>query len=100
MYSIVNKFAPEYKEAVETSVTKFYKTGCAVTDCVFTEDDYDENINRYFDMYLTAEDEQGTAVMTARVYRGYDGFIKPDSVTVFRNGCSDELAESLELFFG
>lgn len=100
VYSIVNKFAPEYKEAVETSVTEFYKTGCAVTDCVFTEDDYDENINRYFDMYLTAEDEQGTAVMTARVYRGYDGFIKPDSVTVFRNGCSDELAESLEHFFG
>lgn len=100
VYCIVNKFAPEYKEAVRAAATDFYEKGYAVTGCVFTEDDYDEDIVRYFDMYLTAQDEQGAAVMKARIYRGYDGFIKPDSITVYRNGCSDELAQSLENFFG
>lgn len=100
VYSIVSEFAPEYKDTVRAAVTAFYEKGYAVTDCIFTADDYDDEINRYFDMYLTAADEQGTAVMTARIYRGYDGFIKPETITVYRNGCTDELAESLEHFFG
>lgn len=96
---ISNRFAPAYSEEMKQSATEFFGKGYT-TECVLGEDRYDEELNRYFDMYLTAEDGQGTALLTARIYRGYDGFIKPDSVSVYRNGCSEELARSLENFFG
>lgn len=96
---ISNRFAPAYSDEMKQSATEFFGKGYT-TECVLGEDRYDEELNRYFDMYLTAEDGQGTALLTARIYRGYDGFIKPDSVSVYRNGCSEELARSLENFFG
>lgn len=93
------KFAPEYQEEVKQAISEFFAKGY-VTECSFGEDRYDKNLNRYFDMYLTAKDGQGTALLTARIYRRYDGLVKPESVTVFRNGCSVEMAQSLESFFG
>ncbi|MGN1422275.1 MAG: zf-HC2 domain-containing protein [Oscillospiraceae bacterium] len=93
------KFAPEFQEEVKQAVPEFFANNY-VTECSFTEDRYDENLDRYFIMYLTAKDEQGTALLTARIYRRYDGLVKPEAVTVYRNGCSDKLALSLEHFFG
>ena len=78
---------------------KFFARGYE-TECAFSDDRYDDDINRYFDMCLTAADEQGTALLTARIYRRYDGLVKPETVTVYRNGCTEELAHSLEHFFG
>ncbi|MGN0650743.1 MAG: zf-HC2 domain-containing protein [Oscillospiraceae bacterium] len=93
------RFAPEYQEEVKQAISEFFAKGY-VTECTFSEDRYDENLNRYFDMYLTARDGQGTALLTARIYRRYDGLVKPESVTVFKDACSDELALSLERFWG
>lgn len=95
---ITKRFAPEYAEEVGKSAAEFFAKGYE-TECVFSDDRYDD-INRYFEMYLTAADEQGTALLTARIYRRYDGLVKPETVTVYRNGCTEELAYSLEHFFG
>lgn len=93
------KFAPEYQEEVKQAVSEFF-TKHYITECTFSEDRYDENNNRYFDMYLTARDGQGAALMTTRIYRRYDGLVKPDSVIIFKDACSDELVLSLEEFWG
>lgn len=96
---ITERFAPEYAQEVGKSAAEFLAKGYE-TECAFSDDRYDDDINRYFDMYLTAADEQGTALLCARIYRRYDGLLKPETVTVYRNGCTDELAQGLEHFFG
>lgn len=93
------RFAPEFADEVGKSVADFFAKGY-VTECEFSDDRYDDDINRYFHMYLTAADEQGTALLCARIYRRYDGLVKPESVTIYTNGCTDELAQDLEHFFG
>ncbi|MGN0700468.1 MAG: hypothetical protein ACI4J8_05645, partial [Oscillospiraceae bacterium] len=93
------RFASEFSEEVGKSAAEFLSKGY-VTECEFSDDRFDDDINRYFDMYLTAADEQGTALLSARIYRRYDGLVKPESVTIYRNGCTDELAQDLEHFFG
>lgn len=93
------RFAPEYQEELKQAISEFFAKGY-ITECSFSEDRYDENLSRYFDMYLTARDGQGTALLTTRIYRRYDGLVKPESVTIFRDACSDELALNLEHFLG
>lgn len=93
-------FAKEYWDDIADAFAEFLGMGYKISSCTLGEDMYDDSFNRYFDLWLTAQDESGSAVLCTRIYRGVDGLIKPDKTDVYRNGCSDELAQSLSRLFG
>ncbi len=102
MPGILERFAAAYHTQVEESITAFYRKGYLVEDCVLNLRYDDEKQMLYHETVLIASDAQGTAIMNTRLYSTYEGLIPPeeDMTTIYRDGCSDALAEDLAHLFG
>lgn len=86
-----------------SSINAFYDKGYSITDALMSDLFYDPDRDMlYLNMRLTAEDSRGSAELHTRVYRDYMGYYAPDPADceVFRNGCTDGLAEALAHYFG
>lgn len=101
---ISNSFDAKCRDTISAALSEFYKKGVkngyTITDCTIGDDMFDEEFNRYFNIWITARDGSGTAVYKGRVYRQWEGFLPPQEVTVYSDGCTDELTESLAKMFG
>ncbi|MGN0678789.1 MAG: zf-HC2 domain-containing protein [Oscillospiraceae bacterium] len=93
-------FSVNYWEELSVPLNEFYKKGFTITDCTVGHDLYDEEYNRYSNIWITANDGVGTAVYKAKIYRECEGLMPPCDVEVYSDGCTDELTESLAKMFG
>lgn len=93
-------FSVNYREELSAALNEFYKKGFTITDCTVGHDIYDEEYNRYSNIWITASDGVGTAVYKAKIYRECEGLMPPCDVEVYSDGCTDELTESLAKMFG
>lgn len=93
-------FSVNYWEELSVPLNEFYKKGFTITDCTVGNDLYDEEFNRYSNIWITADDGVGTAVYKAKIYRECEGLMPPCDVEVYSDGCTAELAESLAKMFG
>lgn len=96
-------FHEQYINDVTAGKNAFSETGFDIINVYFSNYRFDELENMlYYDMTMRAEDEKGTAVMAFRIYYDYMGLYPPekDDITVFTNGCTDELEQALYNFFG
>lgn len=99
---VVYRFQPQYHEQVTESLTAFYEKGYLIEDCVLDLRYDKERKMLYNDMTLIAKDTQGTAIMKTRLYTTYEGLIPPteDDITIYTDGCTEELAEDFAKLFG
>lgn len=93
-------FSVNYWEELSVPLNEFYKKGFTITDCTIGHDIYDEEYNRYSNIWITASDGVGTAVFKAKIYRECEGLLPPCDVEVYSDGCTAELTESLAKMFG
>lgn len=93
-------FASDYSEQLKAAFAEFYKKGFTVTECTIGHDIYDEECNRYSNIWITVNDGVGTAVYKAKIYRECEGLLPPCDVEVYSDGCTAELTESLAKMFG
>lgn len=101
-YLVVERFQPQYHEQVTESLTAFYEKGYLIENCVL-DLRYDKEKNMlYHDITLIGKDSQGTAVMRTKLYTTYEGLIPPsaEDITIYKDGCTDALAEDLARIFG
>lgn len=97
-----NRFAPQYKERLHESFTAFL-ADYVITEAVISEAHYDKEQNEIcYEVMLTAEDDEGSAVLQTRFFESIDGLIppEPDACTVYADGCTPELEEALIQLFG
>ena len=99
---VVERFQTKYHEQVTESLTAFYEKGYLIEDCVLDLRYDEERKMLYNDMTLIAKDTQGTAIMKTRLYTTYEGLIPPteDDITIYTDGCTEELAEDFAKLFG
>lgn len=99
---VVERFQAKYHEQVTESLTAFYEKGYLIEDCVLDLRYDEERKMLYNDMTLIAKDTQGTAIMKTRLYTTYEGLIPPteDDITIYTDGCTEELAEDFAKLFG
>ena len=99
---VVERFQTKYHEQVTESLTAFYEKGYLIEDCVLDLRYDKERKMLYNDMTLIAKDAQGTAIMKTRLYTTYEGLIPPteDDITIYTDGCTEELAEDFAKIFG
>ncbi len=97
---ITHFFAMDHWDEMSAALTDFYNKGYTITDCTISRDIYDEEYDRYSNIWITARDGSGTAVFKGRIYRDIKGFKPPCDIEIYADGCTDELAESLAKMFG
>ncbi|MBR6617107.1 MAG: zf-HC2 domain-containing protein [Oscillospiraceae bacterium] len=99
---LVDRFQPDCHEKLEKSFTEFYHKEYLVEDCILTLRFDDEKQMLYHEAILIASDAQGTAIMKTRLYTTYEGLIPPteDDITIYTDGCTEELAENFAKIFG
>ena len=98
-----HRFQPAYQTSAIDSIKSFLGKGYCTTYCTISAPRYDaERHMLYYEMTLTGRDTRGTAILAGRMYFDHTGYIppQPEDVTVYRNGCTDGLAEALLHFFG
>lgn len=102
MSGILERFQDAYDERLNKSMTAFYQKDYLVEDCILTLRYDEEKQMLYHEAVLIAGDAQGTAIMKTRFYSTYEGLIPPEEemITIYSDGCTEELAEDLAHLFG
>ncbi|MBQ8010102.1 MAG: zf-HC2 domain-containing protein [Oscillospiraceae bacterium] len=103
MPGILERFEESHHEQIETSLKAFYQRGYQISQCSLSKLCYDKERNMlFYDIFVTAKDTQGTAILHTRLYSTYEGLIPPeeDMITIHTNGCTDALAADLAKLFG
>ncbi len=102
MPGILERFQDAYDEQINKSMTAFYQKDYLVEDCMLTLRFDEEEQMLYYETVLVTEDAEGTAIMKTRLYQTYEGLIPPeeDMITIYQDGCTEELAVDLANFFG
>lgn len=99
-----NWFAKEYQEQVNSGMLAYYKdSGFRFDKFINSEIRYDKEKKMFYnDFMFEGCDDKGRAVMTAKVYSTPEGLVPPvkEDIDIIPDGCSDELVEALEKFFG
>ncbi|MBQ5312336.1 MAG: zf-HC2 domain-containing protein [Oscillospiraceae bacterium] len=96
-------FVEEERDKVNSGMISYYKKGFTIEKYISSRIRYDEERSMlYHYCYIEGRDDQGTAVMTVKMYSTPSGLIPPaeEDREIIPNGCSDELINSLYSFFG
>lgn len=96
-------FVPEHKDTAKQSFAAFLEKGYTITNCICSDPHFDEEKGMlYYEFSVNAEDAQGSAILQTRIYMDYRGLYPPAETdsSVFKDGCSEELAKELRHIFG
>jgi len=93
-------FAADYWEQISAGFAEFLAKGYTVDDCDISTEIYDAEYNHFSNIWIKARDGSGTAIYKGRIYRDIKGLKPPCDIEIYRDGCTDELAESLAKMFG
>ena len=100
--SIALRFSEQSRELIYANVLAFQDAGYRFTRCSLSPMQFNRETKELFwDMTLEAEDGSGKAVLLTRFTRDLTGLVPQDPAqnTIYTDGCSDELKESLLNFF-
>ena len=89
-------------QKTKTSFEAFFEKGYDVVSCEIGDMRYDEEKKMlYNELFITAEDGEGSAVMQTRLYKNIHGFILPEklNVKVYSRDCTDELVKDMKNMF-
>ncbi len=99
-----NWFVDEEVDNVNKGMMSYYKEkGYTFDNAVISDLIYDKEKKKlYYDIVFEGRDEKGTAIMTAKLYSTPSGLLPPEKedIRIVKNGCTDELVDSLMNFFG
>lgn len=95
-------FVPEDRDHIIQSMVAFFKKGYSVVKCTTVSNPcYEPDRGMmYYNIALTAADSSGLAVLQARMFYDYRGIYQPEVYSVAPNGCSAELINDIQHFFG
>lgn len=96
-------FVPEDSDHIIKSMTTFFEKGYKVLNCTVSDPCYDPDRQMlYYNIAVTAidTDGHGLAVLQARMFYDYRGIYQPEVYSVAPNGCSAELINDIQHFFG
>ncbi len=97
---ITHFFAMECWDEMSAALTEFFEKGYTITDCTISRDIYDAEYNHFSNIWIKARDDSGTAIFKGKIYSDITGLKPPCDIEIYRDGCTDELAESLAKMFG
>ncbi len=93
-------FAEDHREQISAGFVEFFAKGYTVADCDISTEIYDENYDHFSNIWIKAQDGSGTAIFKGKIYSDIKGMKPPCDIEIYRDGCTDELAESLAKMFG
>ena len=96
-------FASEDRDYIIQSMVAFFEKGYKILTCTVSDPCYDPDRQMlYYNFAVTAVDTdgQGLAVLQARMFYDYRGIYQPEVYSVAPNGCSAELINDMQHFFG
>ncbi len=93
-------FAEDHWEQISAGFAEFLAKGYTVADCDISTEIYDENYDHFCNIWIKAQDGSGTAIFKGKIYSDIKGMKPPCDIEIYRDGCTDELAESLAKMFG
>ena len=95
-------FVPEDRDHIVQSMVAFFEKGYSVVKCTTVSDPcYEPDRGMmYYNIAFTAADSSGLAVLQERMFYDYRGIYQPEVYSVAPNGCSDELINDIQHFFG
>lgn len=100
---ITNRFNADYRETIAGNMIDFYSKKFTIENAVFSTPQFDTDKNMfYYNFYITAKDSKGYAVMNTRIYYDECGLLPPetDTIQIYSDNCSNDLENSLKIFFG
>ena len=96
-------FAPEDRDHIVQSMVAFLEKGYKILNCTVSDPCYEPDRQMlYYNVAVTAADTDGhgLAVLQARMFYDYRGIYQPEVYSVAPNGCSAELINDIQHFFG
>ena len=99
---IANRFDPACKARIREQFLAFYQNGYLIKKCSLSEVEFDHDTKSlFYSIYITAADDQGTALLTARIPFTVNGLCPQDPAQnkVYPDGCSEALADDLRNLF-
>ena len=100
---IVCRFNTDCRENISENMIDFYNKGFTVENAFFSPFQIDTDKNMFFyNIAIIAKDSNGSAIMNTRIYYDEYGFLSPetDTIQIYSDNCSNDLENSLKIFFG
>ncbi|MGN0576882.1 MAG: zf-HC2 domain-containing protein [Ruminococcus sp.] len=97
------RFQNEDQAKVKQNILDFYQQGYIIDDVFFSECFFDSERKQFYtNVSMTACDDKGTAVLTARMYYDKNGLFPPEDefLKVYCDNCSSDLVKCLSAFWG